>query len=98
MQIMDPQSVSTLAHFVTWTNTPFEVEIDWRCSCSHHAPECVRYDLRVPLLPDEDDPFEQLRHVGGFLAVAHYKNDRMDLEEADWLVSVMHIHHGFLKK
>lgn len=98
LQILDLQSVSILAHIAVWTNTPFDLEIDWKCTCNHQAPECVRYELRVPLFQDQDVPFEQLRHVGGFLAVAHYKNDRMESEEAKRLTSAMNLHPGFLKK
>lgn len=98
MQILDPHSVSTLAHIVTWTNTPLEVEIDWTCSSKHDAPECVRYDLRVPVRPDQDDPIEQLKLIGKCLAYAHHENDQMELEEAKRVASAFKVHRGFRKK
>ena len=69
LAITDARSLAMLAHIVVAANVSLGVEVDWHCpDGGHDDPDCVRYDLRVPLESGPFDPPSNLQLVGGMLA------------------------------
>jgi hypothetical protein len=48
MRIDDASSLGLIVHLNRHWNVSLSVETDWECTAAHDAPECVRYDLRIP--------------------------------------------------
>ena len=55
LQITDLRTLNRLVHLACLINVPVSVEIDWECDSSRHDdPQCLRYDFRVPVGPDDE--------------------------------------------
>jgi len=59
LAVADARILARVIHLACAINMPMVAEIDWACSAAfnHDAPDCVRYDLRVPIrtLTSNDD-------------------------------------------
>lgn len=86
LAIRDQRSLSLLAHVTVAANVPLHVETDWACPGVHDNPECVRYDLRVPVEAAPCEPPSTLQLVGGMLAQQLKQRGLLDSREADGLL------------
>ncbi len=61
LSVSDQRLLARLVHLGCAINMPLVAEVDWSCQSlySHEDPECIRYDLRVPVSP-EDGPNDGL--------------------------------------
>jgi hypothetical protein len=86
LTIRAPRSLAVLAHVAVAANVPLHVEVDWECRGEHDDPECVRYDLRVPIDTVPFQPPSNLQLVGGMLARKLKDCGALDAKEADRLL------------
>ncbi len=87
LAVRDPDSLALLAHVAAAANVPLAVEVDWACPGRGHAdPDCVRYDLRVPVETGPGQPTSNLQFLGGMLAKQLKERGLLDASEADRLV------------
>lgn len=86
LAIGDPQSLSVLAHIVVAANIPMNVEVAWDCPGKHEDPNCVRYDLRVPIESVPFNPPSNLQLLGGMLAQRLKDRALLRDDEADHLL------------
>src|SRR5437016_5017458 len=86
LAIGDQRSLSLLAHVVVAANVPLSVEVAWDCPGGHDDPECVRYDLRVPIETGPVDPPSSLQVVGGTLARKLKDRGVLGVHEAEQLL------------
>jgi hypothetical protein len=86
LAISEPRSVSVLAHVVVTANIPMCVEVAWDCAGGHDDPECVRYDLRVPVEQGPFDPPSNLQLFGGLLARKLKDRGVLPAQEAEQLL------------
>ncbi len=90
LAIRDPRSLALLAHVTGAANVPLHVETHWRCHEVHDDPNCMRYDLRVPLESTPCDPPSNLQLVGGMLARQLKERGLLGPGEADELLRAWH--------
>src|SRR5437868_3295572 len=83
LSIIDTRSLAILAHVVVAANVPMYVEVAWDCPGGHDDPDCVRYDLRVPVESGAFDPPSNLQLVGGMLARKLKERGLLPQDEAD---------------
>lgn len=75
LSINNQRSLAILAHIGVVTNIPLVVEVAWECNrWGHDSPDCVRYDLRIPIKDTQSGLTTKLQEVGGYLAIK-LKND-----------------------
>ena len=86
LTIRAPCSLAVLAHVAVAANVPLHVEVDWECPGGHDDPDCVRYDLRVPIETVAFEPPSNLQLVGGMLARKLKNCGVVDAREADRLL------------
>lgn len=86
LAINDAYSLATLAHVVVAANVPMNIEVAWDCPGGHDDPNCVRYDLRIPIETGPFDPPSNLQLVGGMLARKLKDRGLLNAEEADRLL------------
>lgn len=80
LAISTPQSLALLAHVTCDSNFPLRVEVDWKWSGRRDDPDCVRYDLRVPL-ENSNLPF-----LGGMIVRYLRERSLINVSEADTLL------------
>jgi hypothetical protein len=86
LAISDQHSLALLAHVVVAANISLSVEIAWDCPGGHDDPDCVRYDLRVPVESGPFDPPSNLQLVGGMLARKLKDRGVLGVDEAEQLL------------
>src|SRR5215467_13038961 len=62
--VRDERSLALLAHVVVAANVALTIEVAWDCPGGHEDPNCIRYDLRVPVESRPVDPPSTLQLVG----------------------------------
>jgi hypothetical protein len=86
LAIRSPRSLAVLAHLTVAANVPLHVEVAWECPGGHDDPDCVRYDLRVPMETGQFEPPSNLQLLGGMLARKLKDCGVLDASEADRLL------------
>jgi hypothetical protein len=87
LAVRDPHSLALLAHTTVASNMPLRVEVAWDSPFGgHDDPNCVRYDLRVPVETGPFEPPSNLQMVGGLLARKLKDRGMLNADEADRLL------------
>ncbi|MCY2963987.1 MAG: hypothetical protein NT069_10140 [Planctomycetota bacterium] len=87
LAVTDLHSLAILAHVSRDANVELCVEVDWSCTGKpDDDPNCVRYDLRLPIESAPYLPPSKVQMVGGFLAKKLRKRGLLPAGEADQLL------------
>jgi hypothetical protein len=86
LAIREPRSLAILAHVAAAANVPLHVEVARECPGRHDDPDCVRYDLRVPIETAPYEPPSNLQLMGGMLALKLKGSGLLDADNADSLL------------
>jgi hypothetical protein len=86
LAINDVHSLAILAQIVVAANVPMNVEVAWDCPRGCDKPDCVRYDLRIPIESGALNPPSSLQLVGGMIAGTLKRKALLPADEADQLL------------
>ena len=70
LAVSDPHTLARLVHLGCAVNLPLVAEVEWSCQSlyAHDDPACIRYDLRVPSGPPDEEGWSELSMVAQLLA------------------------------